>query len=88
MNNKPDLESLLLKYKGISPRDLLIARIAAKLDVIELTLIEKLYPNADARQAAFDQLDTGGLSMTELYLELLQHDKEGGNEQGSMPQSN
>jgi hypothetical protein len=55
---------------------------------IELTLIERLYPNADARQTAFDQLDTGGLSMTERYLELLQQDKEGGNEQGSMPQSN
>ncbi|MGA9779664.1 MAG: hypothetical protein ACLPRE_11590 [Limisphaerales bacterium] len=88
MRNKTDLESLLRKYKGVSPRDFLIARIAAKLDVIELTLVEKLYPNADARQAAFDQLDSGDLSMTELYLEFLQRNKEGGNGDAPTLQSN
>ena len=76
MQNKPTIESLLLKYKDVPKGDFLIAQIAAKLDVFEVILIERLYPDPAARLRAFAQLDADRLSLLENYLQLLQAGKD------------
>ncbi|MGA3267078.1 MAG: hypothetical protein ABSE16_09670 [Verrucomicrobiota bacterium] len=70
-NEPPAITALFEKYKP-SPRDFMLAHIAAKVEVIELMLTEHFYPHgSQKRQQVSDRNVADVLELTEGFLQLL-----------------
>ncbi len=86
MKPENDLRLLLDKYKGASMHDFVLARVAAKLDALELILLEGFHGHSEAQKhRACDDSDSACFEMTDAYLRLLLgiHDDGNGHDQSS-----
>ncbi|HEX5400612.1 MAG TPA: hypothetical protein VFY06_16315 [Verrucomicrobiae bacterium] len=69
------LQSLLVKYQPVEPRDFVLAQIAAKQAILETMLIDRLYPTTAEKRRAFEECDSYFLSLLESFLQILQSKK-------------
>lgn len=73
------LNALFEKYKP-SPRDFILARLAARVEIIEFMLIESSFPNGGEKKRQVSERNLSDtLELTEHYLQLLSEGKVGGN---------
>jgi len=73
------LNSLQEKYKP-SARDFILARMAARIEVIEIMLVELSFPHGSQKKQQLSERNlSDSLELTEHYLQLLSEGKDGGN---------
>jgi hypothetical protein len=77
MANKPTLEELAMKYPQIDAKDFILAKMAAKVQILEFILVDRLYPNPEAKQKAFDEFDADFLRVLETYLSMIAQSRSG-----------
>jgi hypothetical protein len=70
LNPPADFNALFEKYKP-SPRDFVLAQIAAKVEIIEIMLVDKFSQNATQKMQVSDRNVSDALELTEGFLKLL-----------------